>query len=81
MTDGGYSLGLSEETIERLLDGVTAGVLYASRAWPPALCCDPVGAERSTNNAQLQTKLMLAVALRARFPQVGHDRRRIQCET
>jgi hypothetical protein len=28
-TDGGYSLGLSEETIERLLDGVTAGVLYA----------------------------------------------------
>ena len=28
-TDGGYSLGLSEETIERLLDDVTAGVLYA----------------------------------------------------
>lgn len=36
VTDGAYGLGLSEETIERLMGGVTAGVLYAfSVDWDP----------------------------------------------
>ena len=36
VTDGAYGLGLSDETIERLTGGVTAGVLYAfSVDWDP----------------------------------------------
>ena len=36
VTDGAYELGLGEETIERLVGGVTAGVLYAfSVDWAP----------------------------------------------
>lgn len=36
VTDGVYDLGLSEETIERLMADVTAGVLYAfSVDWAP----------------------------------------------
>lgn len=36
ITDGAYGLGLNEETIERLTEGVTAGVLYAfSIDWDP----------------------------------------------
>jgi hypothetical protein len=36
VTDAAYELGLSEETIERLMGGVTAGVLYAfSVDWNP----------------------------------------------
>lgn len=35
VTEGAYSLGLSDETIERLMKGVTAGVLYAFSGWHP----------------------------------------------
>ena len=36
VTNGGFDLGLSDETIERLMQGVTSGLLYAFEVdWSP----------------------------------------------
>ena len=36
VTNGGFNLGLSDETIERLMQGVTSGLLYAFAVdWSP----------------------------------------------
>ncbi|HEX2895624.1 MAG TPA: hypothetical protein VHO29_16600 [Marmoricola sp.] len=36
VTNGGFDLGLSDETIERLMQGVTSGLLYAFAVdWAP----------------------------------------------
>ena len=36
VTNGGFDLGLSDETIERLMQGVTSGLLYAFAVdWSP----------------------------------------------
>jgi hypothetical protein len=36
VTNGGFDLGLSDETIERLMQGVTSGILYAFAVdWSP----------------------------------------------